>query len=39
MDAPADTTQAHSLNHFCHLLRTTLQSFVLPHEVHARLAK
>jgi hypothetical protein len=30
MDAPADTTQAHSLNHFCHLLRATLQSFDLP---------
>jgi hypothetical protein len=22
MDAPADTTQARSLNHFCHLLHT-----------------
>ena len=39
MDAPADTTQARSLTHFCHLLLTTLRSFVLPREAHARLAK
>lgn len=39
MDAPADTTQARSLTHFCHLLLTTLQSFVLPREIHVRLAK
>jgi hypothetical protein len=28
MDAPSDTTQAHGLNRFCRLLRTTPQSFV-----------
>jgi hypothetical protein len=39
MDAPADTTQAHCLNHFCHLLFTALQSFISPREAHARLAK
>jgi hypothetical protein len=39
MDAPVDTTQAHCLNHFCQLLLTALQSFVLPREAHARLAK
>jgi hypothetical protein len=27
MDAPAGTTQAHRLNHYCHMLRTKLQSF------------